>query len=263
LFLTRLLTALVGAPVFLYALYVGGIPLLVVTGILISVGLTEFAGLANRGSAGFSYLGPVIGSVLFATGAHLNSLPVLHLGLAAVLLLSLGEQVFRSTSYNLETALWSLLGGLYVGFLFSIILLLRHFGPWPALMVVAAVWATDTGAYLFGVRYGRHKIGPISPNKSWEGAVGGLVGALIIIALGAVALGWPLIPAMAVGVLLSATSQVGDLFESGLKRTVGAKDSGTVLPGHGGVLDRFDGLLFAVLVASLAGQYLPWFASGI
>ena len=93
--------------------------------------------------------------------------------------------------------------------------------------------------------------------------MGGLVGALIIIALGAVALGWPLIPAMAVGVLLSATSQVGDLFESGLKRTVGAKDSGTVLPGHGGVLDRFDGLLFAVLVASLAGQYLPWFASGI
>ncbi len=114
------------------------------------------------------------------------------------------------------------------------------------LLLLALVWASDIGAYYTGRTLGRHKLAPrISPGKTWEGAVGGFVAALLL-AWGAVASGMvdlSLTHALAFGVIAATIGPVGDLLESVFKRSVNVKDSGTLLPGHGGFLDRFDAFI--------------------
>jgi phosphatidate cytidylyltransferase len=114
------------------------------------------------------------------------------------------------------------------------------------------VWATDIGAFFAGRRFGGLKLAPtISPSKTWSGLFGGMIAAGLIGAGLGVMLELPLITAW-LGVPLAVVAQMGDLFESALKRRAGVKDSGHILPGHGGVLDRLDGLVpVAVLVAVL------------
>ena len=114
-----------------------------------------------------------------------------------------------------------------------------------SLIVLVATWATDVGAYLGGMAFGRRKIAPsISPGKSWEGAVSGVFLALVVGAISSKHLGIPVWFGMVSGLFLSVLAELGDLVESLLKRWARVKDSGKVLPGHGGVLDRFDSLLF-------------------
>ena len=137
--------------------------------------------------------------------------------------------------------------------------------PWLVLAAMAIVWIADTAAYFSGRAFGRHKLAPlVSPGKTWEG----VYGAWIAVALYALALvpyaseagfRWPVsAPAIAIwvvfAVLLASVSVVGDLFESLLKRHAGVKDSGSLLPGHGGILDRTDALLAAMPIAALAAQ---------
>ncbi|HET9870207.1 MAG TPA: phosphatidate cytidylyltransferase, partial [bacterium] len=145
---------------------------------------------------------------------------------------------------------------LYFGLLGGYFLSLRDLprGPWLLLFVYVATWAYDTGGYFAGRFLGRHKMTPqTSPQKTWEGALGGLV-----LALGALFLLWACCPAYreifragdlaALGVLLSLFGQLGDLVESMVKRSLAAKDSGSFFPGHGGVFDRIDSLLFTAPV---------------
>jgi phosphatidate cytidylyltransferase len=126
---------------------------------------------------------------------------------------------------------------------------------WSYVLVpVLLIWANDIGAYMIGSQWGRHKIAPaISPGKSIEGTIGG---ALITLLSGVmIAIIWPDMPLYYVGVLSLATpffALAGDLWESTLKRHAGVKDSGKLLPGHGGILDRYDSLLFVLPVAALA-----------
>jgi phosphatidate cytidylyltransferase len=129
--------------------------------------------------------------------------------------------------------------------------------PTQVLMVLVLVWIADSAAYFVGRKWGRRKLAPtISPGKSWEGAAGGLCGALayaIILAAFTGRDAWA--AAAAVAVLLAAISIVGDLFESAAKRQAGVKDSGALLPGHGGILDRIDS---ATATLPLAALLLPW-----
>lgn len=127
--------------------------------------------------------------------------------------------------------------------------------------VLSAVIASDTAAYFVGTRFGHHKLWPrVSPNKSSEGALGSLVGCVIICVVMGVWLGRAPWWAFAMlGILLNAFAQLGDLFESALKRSVGVKDTGHMLPGHGGVLDRADSLLFAMPVFAVVDQWFRFF----
>jgi len=153
----------------------------------------------------------------------------------------------------------SVFGVLYLGwFPAHVNLLLSEpvIGPGLVTMLIVAVVMTDTGAYFSGSLLGRHKLAPkVSPNKTWEGAAGGVVTSLLgMAALHALAPhfdalpDWPLTRYLHIGLVLSVSAQIGDLAESCLKRDAGIKDSGNLFPGHGGMLDRCDGLLFAAPV---------------
>jgi phosphatidate cytidylyltransferase len=124
-------------------------------------------------------------------------------------------------------------------------------------------WLSDTGAYLVGRSFGKRKLIPlVSPNKTWEGLIGGLVAATItgILCAWLFGLDINLLLAAAVGLIIAVVGVIGDLTESLIKRQAGVKDSGTLIPGHGGMLDRLDALLFTfpagLLIARIVDQYL-------
>lgn len=149
---------------------------------------------------------------------------------------------------SVPSAVYALAGQMYIGGLFGALSLLRsgHEGRAWSLFVLLVTWATDTGAYFGGLTFGKRKLAPaISPSKSWEGAVSGVVAAaLVSLGLpGFLDVPWPM--ALATGTFLGILAEIGDLVESLLKRFGQVKDSGKAIPGHGGILDRFDSLLFA------------------
>jgi phosphatidate cytidylyltransferase len=132
---------------------------------------------------------------------------------------------------------------------------LQERGAWLMLHVAVCVWATDTFAYLVGKAVGKHKLAPsLSPGKTWEGSVGGLIGSILAGAAFSAWIHQPLLLGVSLGLLAGTVGQIGDLFESALKRERGIKDFGKLLPGHGGALDRFDSLLFVTPIASLILQ---------
>lgn len=160
---------------------------------------------------------------------------------------------------------WALLGLFYVGLPVLSLIYLRSdqlYGFYAVLFVFLIVWSTDTAAYFTGRHFGGKKLAPsISPGKTWSGFTGGLFAGLIVGALYAVSLDKsPVLPAL-IGLILSAIAQAGDLAESAVKRHFGVKDSGHLIPGHGGILDRFDGVIFAAtaaaLIAALHNSKLP------
>jgi phosphatidate cytidylyltransferase len=130
--------------------------------------------------------------------------------------------------------------------------------PLEVLLVLLLVWIADTAAYFVGRAWGRHKLAPgISPGKTWEGALGGTAGALVYaIILGTFIEGLLWVPYLLAAALLAVLSIVGDLFESAVKRQAAVKDSGTLLPGHGGILDRIDSATAALPVAALLWPWL-------
>lgn len=139
---------------------------------------------------------------------------------------------------------------IYIGTGFHYLAAVRNAKGLAFLMfALLIVWLTDSGAYMFGRAFGKHKLWPaISPNKTWEGSIGGVIVALIFagVYVQFFPMGHKLVTVLLVALLLSVWGQMGDLVESALKRYYGVKDSGKILPGHGGILDRFDSLLFVL-----------------
>lgn len=154
--------------------------------------------------------------------------------------------------------LWLLGGALYIGLPLRYYLELRGLREGAAwvLLALLTTFANDTAAYASGRAAGRHPMAPlISPGKTWEGAAGGLIAAVIACAVLAALFGLPEGPWPLLGLGIGVAAQAGDLLESALKRRAGVKDAGGLVPGHGGVLDRFDSL---VLVAPLVYHYSQW-----
>lgn len=148
-------------------------------------------------------------------------------------------------------------GPLYTSLAFSTIVLIRKFDPGATgaaftLGVMLSIWANDALAYFVGSKIGTHKLAPrISPHKSWEGFYGGLVASVVVwLTMGALGVeGLTAVPCVLMGLVVGMAGVIGDLFESRIKRGVGVKDSGNLMPGHGGLLDRSDSLLFGCMAA--------------
>ena len=151
-------------------------------------------------------------------------------------------------------------GPWYIGGLLTTASLLRRdFGAGWVLLVLSIAWLADTGGYFVGRRFGGAKLYPaVSPNKTWAGLYGALFGSTLAGAVASLTYlpGLPLVHGLLLGLLGGGIGQLGDLVESLLKRSVGAKDSGSIIPGHGGILDRIDALLF---VAPMTYLYAIWF----
>jgi phosphatidate cytidylyltransferase len=184
---------------------------------------------------------------------------------AVVLSWIMAEQSRREGERTAARWAWSLAGVLYMGWLLSHWILLRNSTSWDGrdwvLLAVFSTFAVDTMAYFVGRAFGRHKLAPsISPGKTWEGAVGGFLAGVGAVVLLAHVLGLDMdVGRLAViGALVGLVAQVGDLAESRLKRARGVKESGNMIPGHGGVLDRLDSI---VLTGVVVYYCLEWFVA--
>lgn len=195
-------------------------------------------------------------ALLFPVAAYLHGLLACALVMLALLMVCACWYVFTPRASIADVAVTAF-GPLYTSLAFVSIVLIRRYDPGftgavLTLGVMISIWANDAFAYLVGSAIGSHKLAPrISPSKSVEGFLGGLVGSVLIWVLIAV---FELAPisvtgALAMGLLVGIAAVIGDLFESRLKRGAGVKDSGNVLPGHGGLLDRSDSMLFGGTMA--------------
>ncbi len=193
----------------------------------------------------------IIGTVLFILSPHFDRGELSTSLLAAFMIITFIRMVLQHEHREGFAAwAWTLVGALYVGWFLSHIVALRGLelgGEW-VLLALLVTFASDSAAYLVGSRWGRTNLAPsISPHKTWEGAVAGVVVGAVVAAL----LGWPFdlpldyLSLALLGLAVSILGQFGDLAESVFKRNMGAKDSGTTIPGHGGFLDRMDSVLFA------------------
>ncbi|MGY3777412.1 phosphatidate cytidylyltransferase [Isobaculum melis] len=171
-------------------------------------------------------------------------------------MLLLVAMVFSKNKFNFDDAAVAVLGSLYVGYGFHYFLVAREAGLAVILYMLFLVWSTDSGAYFCGRKFGKNKLAPhISPNKTIEGALGGVVCALVVSVLFLYfnPMQYALVPMLGLTALFSVSGQLGDLVESAYKRHYDVKDSGNLLPGHGGILDRFDSLLFVLPIMHLVG----------
>ncbi|HSK98504.1 MAG TPA: CDP-archaeol synthase [Euzebyales bacterium] len=192
----------------------------------------------------------LVGAFMFGAAGQVAGLALTVFG---VLLWSLATP---SDPAPLRSAGGALLIALWVPFLASFLALLlrRDGGEWYVVITVALTAVSDIAAYAFGSQLGRHKLAPaVSPGKTWEGFIGGVVATVVVAALGAPLLVDTLSTgrAAALGALIAVVATIGDLAESAVKRSLGIKDLGTLLPGHGGMMDRVDAMLFTLPVAHL------------
>ncbi len=255
--LVRILTALVGIPLFLGLLYVGKWPFFALVVGMGLIGFYEYARMWQaRGVHVARLLGfvGVFGMLLWAGFAPGNAI-VLGAVLTAATLAVLSWLIFRFEQRNVVDALVTVAGVVYVGFLLSHWLLIRNLGAgtgWDeGLRWIAFgffnTWTADSMAYFAGRAFGKRKLAPkVSPKKSVEGAIGGGVATVLVGYFLAPMIGVQGWQAAAIAVGIFVLSVLGDLAESALKRYCGVKDSGNLLPGHGGILDRFDSSLFVL-----------------
>ena len=272
----RILFALVGAPVTVAVVYLGGWVLAAVLGGIAAIGAWELYRMAQLGGANPMAATGIVLAAAIPLLVHAHYLGVFSLSLtgAAVVLLALIASVIWVRGVEgrpIVSVSVTLFGVLYAALVTFIYPLRYHdyavgaiAGTALVMFPVGITWGTDIGAYAFGRMFGKRKLMPsVSPGKTVVGAIGGLVAGIascwfyVTVILKPLAqLGMSPLGMLVFALAISVAGQTGDLAESLLKRDAGVKDSSTLLPGHGGILDRFDSLLFALPVAYLIIGYL-------
>ena len=281
----RLLSAAILIPFVLGLTYLGGIWFLGLALLALALAGREYANLLKREDGGPSAVF-VVGTIwVFVLDAHFPDWHLLRPGLTLCVLGMLTWAVVRYEGGHKSVVpdwAWTAAGSLYLGWIGAHFVLVRDLGVpsqvnlfapaqgeglWWTTLALAVAWLADTGAYLVGHAWGRNKMSPhVSPLKTWEGYAGGIalatvsgVVVAVLIRIMAPFLGeatrisvWD---GLALGLLISVLAPLGDLGESMIKRHVGAKDSGHLIPGHGGMFDRVDSLLWAAVIAF---YYATW-----
>jgi phosphatidate cytidylyltransferase len=255
----RLITAAVAIPLVALVVWVGGALLAGVVALAAFIAVVEFATARASGRKPLALV-----AALAAAAPPLVSLAgeeyVLGAVVAGVIVLASAFVLSSDPGRDAQDLVWGVSTSLYFGLLAAYLVLLREDDNGRDLLffTILTVWITDTGAYFVGRSIGRHKLRPvISPGKTMEGSAGSLVtGFIAVLVLNEVfGLGLALEHRIALGLLLPVVVMLGDLAESALKRSLSLKDSSGLVPGHGGVADRLDSLLFA---GPAVYYYLKW-----
>lgn len=265
-FAKRVVFGLVAAPAFLACVWFGGWIFLSLLLIIVWIMQHELSALIRAGGAEVHF--PWV--VAFGTVVFLHHhIPFFREMMVFLLLLFVALELVVWPKGKLSRVPMTIFAGIYIPLLMSCLDLLRSWngeqaGFYYVVLLLTMVWANDSFAYFGGRLFGKHAMAPsISPKKTWEGFFFGMIGAagafFAVIAIAPDYVGllaaqlWPLI------ILLSVAGPVGDLSESRLKRHVNVKDSGTLLPGHGGMLDRFDAMLFCAPVFLIYLEFIRYF----
>jgi phosphatidate cytidylyltransferase len=247
--LMRVIAALVLAPLAIAIAYAGGwlwAALVTLAAIGLYVEWLMIVGaVRERRVVGLGVVALAVAGFCLGFGRIDASLIALALGFAAVALFSPERRVWTATGFAYAAA----------AEIASVLVRLDRIEGFAALtLVLLVVWVTDIGGYFAGRGIGGPKLWPrVSPKKTWAGAIGGFVASLVV-AAGFVLFGLGKVgPLLLLGAVLSVASQLGDLFESAVKRRFGVKDSSHIIPGHGGLMDRLDGFVAAVVMAAIFG----------
>ena len=271
----RVLSAIVFLPILFASIWFGNPWFSVVVAIAALLGVIEFYALvARREWHPLTFFGTLwtlffIFNAYYAPKYSSNNIYILVTSalIASAVALSLVRVLFLRPSGEKVMVSWaaSVAGIFYMGWLLSywVLIMNSYGGDWNGrdwvILALFSTFAVDTTAYFIGRAWGRHKMAPtVSPGKTWEGAIGGLVGAIVAVVALALILDIDISYSemVVVGVLIAVFAQLGDLAESKLKRSMGAKEASNLIPGHGGILDRLDSIVFTGVVVYYC---LRWF----
>jgi phosphatidate cytidylyltransferase len=265
--MTRLLVTTLGIPIILCTVWIGS-PWISIFVLLIGVlGSIEFYRMVRLWGFKAYYVPGIMSICLYVWNGHNNLGLAFWIFIVSILLTVSWKVLVRLVNVFLSSPndqwtgkrefleiVYSALGSLYLGWGLSLAIVIRQEDKGTEWLILAIIgtFATDTGSYGFGRLFGKRQMAPyISPNKTWEGAFGGVITGLpsVLIAVSAFQLPIPSITiAIILGFLVSILAQIGDLIESFMKRKANLKDSGSLIPGHGGILDRLDSVVLVLLV---------------
>jgi phosphatidate cytidylyltransferase len=255
-------TGVIAGALYLAILIVGSVPFVLLATIIAVVTILELAAMNH-----ISLRSPGVLFSAAATAALVVAAPFLKGSLfqtysirllVLLVLVLLVAVVFSRNRFQIEQAAFLFFFVSYIGFSFYLLAQLRLESLFLTLFVQITMWATDSGAYFVGRKLGRHKLAPhISPNKTVEGSIGAVAAAFLTAVLFQFIIQRPLFTSagllVTVTLIISVLGQLGDLAESAVKRHFEVKDSGSILPGHGGFFDRFDSLVFVLPILYLIG----------
>jgi len=249
----RILSAVIGIPIIIGFLFAGKIPFFALIVVLVLAALDEFYSMVRKEGKHPIVLLGMIGGILFCVVAMLKGESGLLLVVTPLLLLFLIAHFLGIGINSLSDMAETFFGSLYIGMLLSYLILIRGMNKHGTILVLIlfiATWVYDIMAYAGGKAFGRIKLAPrLSPGKTWEGAIVGALSVILILA-GIFFIQWfTLSQRILLGLVIGIVSPLGDLAESKLKREAGVKDTSSRIPGHGGVLDRFDSLLFTAPIS--------------
>lgn len=263
----RIIVSIIAIPFIISVSVIGGIPFLIFTLGIALISFWEFCKMVKNKEAYPNFVLGFLVIVLIILNTYINFTEFYILLLFASILILITELFRNKNSAIINTGV-TFFGILYLGLFSSSIILIREFflqfdllyseGGYLIISIMVSIWICDSAAFFIGSALGKRKLFPrVSPNKSWEGAIAGFVFAIVsMVAAKAIFLDiLTLTDSIIIGTVVGTVGQIGDLVESLIKRDADVKDSSAIIPGHGGIFDRFDSLLFSAPVIYIYLHY--------